>query len=192
MDDPPWDTDHIATCAAQGPHPSTILHCDFLHDKFADFIDAGFWVILPLEQIQSLQKDLQLSPMAIKVEHNHHPRVLVDHTWFGMNDHTVPNLPHEVMQFGNTLPRLLWLIHHADPTEGPLFLSKFDVTNGFYCIFLATDDALKFTIMMPCYDGEPQLAAIPLSLTMGWTKSPPTFSTASKMAADLANVQLTT
>ena len=58
MDDPPWDTDHIATCAAWGPHPSAILHCDFLHDEFADFINAGFWVILPLEQIQSLHKDL--------------------------------------------------------------------------------------------------------------------------------------
>ena len=46
--------------------------------------------------------------------------------------------------------------------------------------------------MMPRYDGEPQLAAVPLSLTMGWTKSLPTFSAASEMAADLANAQLTT
>ena len=66
------------------------------------------------------------------------------------------------------------------------------MTDGFYCIFLAPDDALKLTVMMPHYDGEPQLAAIPLLLTMGWTKSLPTFSATSKMAADLANVQLTT
>ena len=75
--------------------------------------------------------------------------------------------------------------------EGPLFLSKYDLTDGFYHIFLAPDDALKLAFMMPCYAGKPQLAAIPLLLTMGWTKSPPTFSAASKTAADLANVQLT-
>ena len=70
-------------------------------------------------------------------------------------------------------------------------MSKYDLMDGFYHIFLAPDDALKLAIMMPHYDGEVQLAAVPLSLTMGWTKSPPTFSTASKTAADLANVQLT-
>ena len=83
-------------------------------------------------------------------------------------------------------------MRHADPAEGSLFLSKFDVTDGFYRIFLVPNDALKLAVMMPHYDGEPQLAAVPLSLTMGWTKSPPTFSAASEMATDLANAQLTT
>jgi hypothetical protein len=32
--------------------------------------------------------------------------------------------------------------------------------------------------------------AVPLSLTMGWTNSPPTFCTTSKMAADLVNANL--
>ena len=71
MDDPPWDATHIATCAARGPHPSANLHHDFLHEEYVDFIDASFWVILPLAQIQALNKDLCLSLMAVKVEHNH-------------------------------------------------------------------------------------------------------------------------
>ena len=71
MDDPPWDADCIATCAARGPHPSATLHHDFLHDEYTDFIDTSFWVVLPLDQIQALNKDLRLSPMAVKVEHNH-------------------------------------------------------------------------------------------------------------------------
>ena len=110
MDDPPWDADHIAACAVRGPHPSTTLHHDFLHEKYTNFIDASFWVVLPLDQIQALNKDLSLSPMAVKVEHNCQPCVLVDHTWFGVNKHTIPDLPHEVMQFGGTLPWLLWHI----------------------------------------------------------------------------------
>ena len=51
--------------------------------------------------------------------------------------------------------------------------------DGFYHIFLALDNALKLAVMMPHYDGETQLAAMPLSLTMGWTKSPPMFSATS-------------
>ena len=52
-------------------------------------------------------KDLHLSPMAIKVEHNWQPQVIIDHTWFSVNDHTILDLPHEVMQFRGALPWIL-------------------------------------------------------------------------------------
>ena len=70
MDDPPWSSEHITSCAKQGPHPSANLHWDFLHEEYVDFIKAGFWVVLPLDQVRALNKDLWLSPMAVKVEHN--------------------------------------------------------------------------------------------------------------------------
>ena len=70
MDDPPWDAGCIAACAKRGPHPSATFHHEFLCEEYADFIDARFWVVLPLDQIKALSKDLQLSPMADKVEHN--------------------------------------------------------------------------------------------------------------------------
>ena len=68
--------------------------------------------------------------------------MIVDHTWFSVNDHTVLDLPHEVMQFGSALPQLLWLLWHADPSAGPIYLSKYDITDSFYCVFLTADDAL--------------------------------------------------
>ena len=70
MDDPLWTAECIKSCAEWGPHPSANLHHDFLHDEYADFIEAGFWVVLPLAQVQALNKDLRLSPTAIKVKHN--------------------------------------------------------------------------------------------------------------------------
>ena len=73
MDDPPWSAEHIQSCVEHGPHLSANLHHDFLRDKYADFIEAGFWVVLPLIQVQVLNKDLRISPMAIKVEHNRCP-----------------------------------------------------------------------------------------------------------------------
>ena len=73
MDDPPWTAERIKSCVEWGPHPLANLHRDFLHDEYADIIEAGFWVVLPLDQVQALNKDLWLSPMAIKVKHNWRP-----------------------------------------------------------------------------------------------------------------------
>jgi hypothetical protein len=49
---------------------------------------------------------------------------------------------------------------------------------------------LKLATLMPRYEGEEQLLAIPLVLTMGWMNSPPTFCAASETVADLANANL--
>jgi hypothetical protein len=191
LDDPPWTTEQFSLNAARGAHPSVVVHRHFLRGEFADFIDAGFWVVLPLSQLRALpHTDLRLSPMAVKDEFNRRPRVIIDHTWFGVNGHSIAELPKEVMQFGGTLPRLLWLLRHANPAKGRIYLSKFDIDNGFYRLFLDADDALKLAALLPRYDGEEQLLAVPLSLTMGWENSPPTFCAATETAADLANANL--
>ena len=69
-------------------------------------------------------------------------------------------------------------------------MAKFDISDGFYHLFLDPDDAPKLTVLMPRYEGEPQLVTVPLSLTMGWVSSPPTFCAASETATDLANASL--
>ena len=150
MDNLPWSVETIKRCAERGPHPSANLFCNFLHDEMADFIEASFWVMLPLNQVRKLEKDLHLSPLAVKDEgEKRRPHVLMDHTWFGVNKHTMMELPPEVMQFRGALPRILWLLHHADPDEGPVFLAKFDISDGFYHLFLEPDDAPKLTVLMP-------------------------------------------
>jgi hypothetical protein len=93
---------------------------------------CGVLVVLLLEQIRALNKDVWLSPLAIKDEHNRCPRVLVDHTYFGINQHMVKDLPPEVMQFSGTLPRIMWILQHADLDEGPIYMAKFDLVDGFY------------------------------------------------------------
>ena len=167
------------------------MHQDFLRDEMVDFIDTGFWVVLPLKQVQGLGKDFRLSPVAIKEEINHQPRVIINHTWFGVSDHMVVDfLPSEVMQLGGALSRILWLLHHADPSHSPIYLAKYDISDGFYWMFLKPKDTLKLSVLMPCYEGELQLVAVPLSTTMGWVSSPPTFCMASETVADLVNASL--
>ena len=54
LDDPPWTTNKLSCNAAWGAHPSAGVHKDFLRGEFADFITAGFWVVLPLRQLRAL------------------------------------------------------------------------------------------------------------------------------------------
>jgi hypothetical protein len=68
LDNPPWSTNTLDACALRGPHPSANLFKGFLHDEMADFIKAGFWVVLPLKQVRALDQDLRLSPLAVKDE----------------------------------------------------------------------------------------------------------------------------
>ena len=58
MDDPPWSDATIQQCTDRGPHPSANLFREFLCDEMADFIEAGFWAVLPLDQVNDLGRDL--------------------------------------------------------------------------------------------------------------------------------------
>ena len=88
MDDPPWTSETIDQCTERRPHPSANLHWEFLWTKMANFINACFWVMLPLKQVCSLGKDFHLSSVAVKEEVNCWLRVIIDHMWFGANEHT--------------------------------------------------------------------------------------------------------
>ena len=83
LDDQPWNAATIERCAERGPHPSANLHRDFLRDEMADFINAGFWVVLPLRQVRALGKDMRLSPLAVKDEVNRRPHMV----WYQQTHH---------------------------------------------------------------------------------------------------------
>jgi len=68
-----------------------------------------------------------------------------------------------------------------------VYLSKHDIKDGFYRMFLKASDCLRLSIILPKYEGEPQLIAVPMSCTMGWTQSPPSFSVMSETVADVTN-----
>jgi hypothetical protein len=70
-----------------------------------------------------------------------HPHTVVDYTFFGLNDDTVPIAPWDAMQFGITLlPRLLCHGVLADPAHGSIIqLIKVDIADGFYRIGVRPD-----------------------------------------------------
>ena len=189
-DSPPWTEAQKDECIQRGCHYSASEHADFIREEMAEFIENKFWMVLPYELVKYFE-EIMFSPAAIKEERDRKPRFLCDHSWDwgwpSVNDSTLEHSPHGAMQFGRTLERLLFAIRHADPKFGPVRISKADIKDGFYRRFLRAIDCLRLAIVLPKYEGEPQLIGIPLACTMGWVQSPPSFCTMSETVCDLAN-----
>ena len=54
----------------------------------------------------------------------------------------------------------------------PVHMLKFDISEGFYCVWLSEADIPKLAVALPCAPGEVQLIAMPHALSMGWVESP--------------------
>ena len=94
------------------------------------------------------------------------------------------------MQFGGALPQILFYARHANPKFGPARANKNDVKDAFYRMHLKLSHCPKLASIMPRYEGEPQLVAIPMSCTMGWVQSPPTFCAVSETICDVADANI--
>jgi hypothetical protein len=184
----PWTHADKDSYVERGCHRSATEHAPFLREELAEFIDNRFWTVLPYRLVRDLPQ-LQPSPAAVKEERERKPRLLCDHSWNPVNEDTLPHAPPEALQFGGTLNRLLRDIRHADPAYGPVHLSKYDIKDGYYRMFLRANDCPRLAIIMPRYEGEEQLIAIPMACTMGWVQSPATFCTMSETIADLTNAR---
>jgi hypothetical protein len=98
--------------------------------------------------------------------------------------------PTECMQFGKALWRVLRHLKSANPHLGRVYLSKIDIADGFYRIWVMANDVPKLGVLFPSADGEEYLIGFPLALSMGWTESPKIFTAAIKTVADLVNNSL--
>jgi len=78
----------------------------------------------------------------------------------------------------------------ANPHNGPIYLSKIDLANGFYQISLQPTDVPKLGIVLPTHNNEGPLVTFPITLPMGWTNSPPLFCMATETIANITNTKL--
>ena len=76
------------------------------------------------------------------------------------------------------------------PKCGPVYVAKYDLSDGFYWLQLSLDSILPLAALLPTPPGEDPLVALPLVVTMGWTKAPPSFCTTTKTATNLENWSL--
>jgi hypothetical protein len=191
LTDEPWTTARRKRAMARGSHPSTRDHLAFLRDEFATMIDQKFWVILPYSAVEQLPS-LRISPMGVVPQTDRRPRTIVDYSFSGINQATLPLSPSEAMQFGRALERMLQKIHFANRRYGPVYMIKVDISDGFYRLQLSPSGIPSLGVVFPTAVGEEPLVAFPLVLPMGWVSSPPFFCALTESAADMANMSLRT
>jgi len=190
----PWTEDLIDERVKRGAHQSCDEHLEFLREEILDFVRKGFWTLLPYRLVkQRLRakidglKRLRVSPIGIVPQRERRPRLIVDYTYYGVNQETQQLSPSEAMQFGRALERILYNVRHANPAYGPVFLGKIDLADGFYRVWLTTSAIPELAVAFPKYEGEEQMVAMPLVLPMGWVDSPPAFCAVTETVADIAN-----
>ena len=116
--------------------------------------------------------------------------MISDYSYFDDNADTLNITPTKAMQFSKTLWRLLHRIHHANSVFGPVYMSKVDLLDGFYRLWLRPKDTHCLAVFPPSRKNEPPLVSISLTNPMGWVLLPPNFSACTEMVADMAHDNL--
>jgi len=152
-----------------------------------DYVNKKFWVVLPFHAVRQYAH-LKLAPSGVVPQRERRPRPIMDYTFTGVNQASLPLAP-DSMQIGHTLQRILQGLVYANTVFGPPHLSKFDLAEGYYRVHLSPEASLELGVVLPSVKGGSAecLVGIPLSLPMGWALSPPYFCAFTETAADLAN-----
>ena len=153
-----------------------------------DFVEKGFWIVLPLEDAVGLN-GLRLSPAGLIPQGDHQDCIVIDYTWSGVNEATSWLAPYSI-QFGHALQRILQHMYDADPRHRPIYMMKVDIAEGFYHVGLSPQDAPSLGVCLPPGMDGITLVAFLLILPMGWVESPPQFCDVTETVADLTNTVL--
>ena len=108
---------------------------DFVYAEMTEFCNQGYWLVLPYSAVQHLP-NLRILPLGVVPQRNRRPRLIVDFTFSGVNQDTVPLAPREAMQFGRALQRVCRKIVRANPRYGPVHMTKIDIADGFYRVWV--------------------------------------------------------
>jgi hypothetical protein len=186
---PNWTMAQKEAELERGAHQSANAHITFLRGEFADMIHKKQW-ILPPAALAMTQEELRISTLGVPPQRDRRPRSIIDYTFYHINEDTVVRAPPEAMQFGKALWRILAGIVQANTGLGPVYLSKVDIADGFYHIWVKAADIPKLGVLLPAEQGQERLIGFPVVLPMGWKESPPVFTSATETVTDLANGQI--
>ena len=101
IDGPPLTPKQLAAAILYGSHNSCDKYPSFLRTEMRDFVEKGFWIVLPLEDAVGLD-GLRLSPADLIPQRDRRERIVIDYTWSGVNEATCWLAP-DSMQFGHAL-----------------------------------------------------------------------------------------
>jgi hypothetical protein len=185
---PPWSRPTLDHVYQRGPHKSAAQQfATFLIEDMYDYIQMGYWLVLPYHSVRQFPA-LRLAPAGVVPQRDRRPRPIMDYTFYDTNQACLPIAPQAAMQFGSALQRIFQRLVYCNTAYGPPLMAKVDLADGFYRIPLSPDAALALAVIIPSdIPSLPSLIAIPLTLPMGWTHSPPYFWAYTEAITDLVN-----
>ena len=194
---PSWTIASIDAGIAKGPHTSAVSPTStlFCRQELLERSQRGFSIILSVpDALRFFGRKLRISRLACLDQKNRKPRLICnsseapDNHTPSVNDTTDTSSNPMAMQFGSCLPRLLQKLWEANPLDGPVFLSKWDISDAFHRCPIRPEDVGAFSYVVPPLPTDPhQLLCIDLVLPMGWVNSPDLFCASSETVTDLAN-----
>ena len=129
-----------------------------------------------------------MSPAACIPQADRRDRPIYDYTYSGLNAAIIPSAAPEALQLGHAFHRIVRTIVTADPTLGPVFISKTDLADAYMRVWVDIVDIPKLAFAIPPLPGDPdQLIGFHLSLPMGYVESASYFCSATETVADLTN-----
>ena len=85
IDGPNLTPKQLAAAIAYGLHNSCDRDPSFLCIEMRDFVEKGFWIVLPLEDDVWLN-GLRLSLAGLIPQRDRRDRIVIDYTWRGVNE----------------------------------------------------------------------------------------------------------
>ena len=183
---PEWSLETISHDIGKAPHSSTLSSesTAFCKKEILERTQWGFSIIFSVTKALFVTS-LFISRLTLADQVNRRPRLIC-------NSNKEPNaatpsvnsstdkgtVPNE-MQFGACVAHILQNIWDAEPVDGLVWLSKWDILDAFYRCNLRPSDIGKFLYVLLC---------INMVLPMDWLTSPDFFCAASDMVTDNANV----
>ena len=192
-----WPMASILSAIKTGPHTSTLTQesVHFVRGELFDRTKRGFSIILTKDDaLKYFGNRLRISRLASVDQANRKPRLICNSTAApdtitpSVNASSDSSSNPNAIQFGSCLARLLQKIWEADPADGPVYLSKWDISDAFHRCNLRPSDVGSFAYVVPALPSDPDvLICIDLVLPMGWVNSPDLFCSTSETVADIAN-----
>ena len=196
-----WTHEQIIAALQRGPHISAHhpIARKCLIDEAHEKVRGGYAKIIKFKNIKdNIPASLKISPVAMIPHKSRLYRCILDLSFniiynnvrtTNVNSSTTKLAPQKSMaNLGSVLERFIYLMAQNAHLQLPFAFCKIDIKDGFWRMVVSDNDSWNFSYTIPCEKDTPIddiEIVVPTSLQMGWTESPPYFSSATETTRDV-------
>ena len=137
-----WSLEQKDAAMNWGNHLSVHSFTEVLYKEFTDMQSKGMFLILPYSLVRHLPQ-LGLYPIGCIPQCDQWPHIIIDHMYSRINHTTNKLALVEATQW------FLWYFHTANCHHGMVYLSKTNLSDGFYQFQVTLSRALMLATLFP-------------------------------------------